>query len=146
MSLSIDFHSDDAGQNSCALLAIVGEGTREFSHLPAQFMSIIGALRRLHRLGVVHGDARLPNIVYCGAQGWLWIDMNVPFVISSSGFFLDWWCLLKDIGRITPFELLSIAESDLLRLYQFDAAGSFICINETAFDAFETRLALLFQS
>ena len=142
----VQFHADDAEQNSFALLAVVGQDTRKFANLPAQFMPIIGALRRLHRLGVVHGDARLPNIVYCGARGWMWIDMNVPFHLSSSGFLSDWWCLLKDICCIAPsFNVSSIVESDLSQLYEFDAAGSFLRVVEAAFDAFESRLAALLQ-
>ena len=145
------FQFDDSESNAWALLSIVGQGFREFADLRAQLMPIFRALVRLHTLGVVHGDARLPNIVYCAAQGWMWIDMDVPFVVSSTRFFADWYCLLNDIQRVkipsVPLiDFSSIAESALSALYVFDDLGTFVTINEAACDSFLARLTALLEA
>ena len=140
------FDVDDSESNAWALLSIVGLGYREFRDLRAQLMPIFRALVRLHTLGVVHGDARLPNIVYCAAQGWMWIDMDAPFVMLSTKFFADWFCLLNDIQRVMPpIDFSSISESDLSALYMFDDNHAMVTINEAACESFLARLAALLE-
>ena len=63
-----------------------------------QIPKFIDRLAALHSLGVVHGDARLPNILYCTPGVWKWIDMRrTSGSLSTQNFVDDWESLVKSI-------------------------------------------------
>ncbi len=142
----IKFDADATEQNARVLLGVVGKRVADFRDLRSQLLLILQALWRLHRLGVVHGDARLPNIVYCGGRGWMWIDLRVPFRATRDLLVGDWTTLLDSITRaMFGMDFRSVSEADVQALYTFDATGAMCGVDEAAYQALELRLVSIIQ-
>jgi hypothetical protein len=102
------FRSDDIGG---LLLAEVGRSiTRsECKNSITVLSAVFSAMRDLHALGIIHGDARLANIVVCGRSDdsaavqarhstFKWIDLRWSIGSAKT----DWLCLLHSVLAIDP--------------------------------------------
>ena len=114
-----EFGETDDGSCAWAVLGEVGQRISEFKHLHNQIPAIIQALYDLHGLGIVHGDARLPNIVYCGSDGWKWIDLRHSRA-NVGTFVKDWLSLLSSISSRFGVDLSCITESSLIAMCSAD--------------------------
>ena len=110
-----EFGESDDGTCAWAVLGEVGQRISEFAHLHLQIPAIIQALYALHGVGVVHGDARLPNIVFCGRSGWKWIDLRHSRATVGT-FVKDWLSLLSSISSRFGVDLSCITESSLIAM------------------------------
>ncbi len=110
-----EFDSSDDRLYAWAVLGEVGQRVSELTHLHGQIQAIVQALYALHRLGVVHGDARLPNIVHCGGSGWKWIDLRY-FRATVGTFVNDWLSLSRSISSRFGVDLSCITESSLIAM------------------------------
>jgi hypothetical protein len=76
----------------------------------SEIVQILHALDALHRIGVIHGDPRLPNLVWVDGR-LLWIDLSHAAYNSTPELRRrDWYWLTKSI---TEFHLKNVPESTL---------------------------------
>lgn len=105
--------------------------------------AVFKAMRDLHALGIVHGDARLANIVVCGRSddsgavqardiSVKWIDLRW----SRGSAKTDWLCLLHSVLAIKRDEDLPAAVTAVMSAYLDDSTDA----NFTAFRKAVTEL------
>ena len=98
------------GSAAWLVLAEVGQSAYSTDRIPnahfesrmrKQIDAIFDQLAALHSLGIAHGDARLPNILYCRSGSgdrsgvWKWIDMRRPAGKLWSKYFSEDWLSLS---------------------------------------------------
>lgn len=88
-------------------------------------LQIIENLHQLHCKGVVHGDPRLPNVVYFTEKGkkkFVWIDVTEPQPPVPTVILEEMRQLLQNLSVSVGFELL---QSYSENLNSFDCATFF---------------------
>jgi hypothetical protein len=138
------FNESDDRLSAWAMLGRVGQRLIEFSKPSEHVSAIVQALFKLHALGIAHGDARLPNIVYCGRDGWLWIDLRHSARTSVSGFVADWKSLLSSLGRTFDVDASCISQSRLEDMFEVRDDAR-VVIDSTRFAAVEESILALFD-
>jgi hypothetical protein len=100
---------------SFAVLARVGSAVPLPTHAP-HLVPIFRALDTLHRIGVVHGDARLPNLILVD-QRLMWIDLvlaSLPATLGPRRH--DWNTLIDSIAHRLSKQATSEAVNSLVDL------------------------------
>ncbi len=110
-----EFGESDDRSCAWAVLGEVGRRVSELAQVHLHISAIIQALYDLHGLGVVHGDARLSNIVFCGRSGWKWTGLR-RWRATVVNFVKDWLSLLSSISSQFGVDLSCITESSLITM------------------------------
>jgi len=94
-----EVHDSRRVQVGCYLMPIVGVPYQPGDRVgKAEALQVLITLSELHVHGIVHGDARLPNVIKCG-EDYRWIDFIKSPILSKAAMQRDVETMLGSLGR-----------------------------------------------